>query len=386
VNGKSVAIVITTIGDGSFLEALRPTLEEGDGQVSVIVVGDLKTPQACAESAARLASMGLSITWFGANEQREWLSQVPRFAPFLPWNSDNRRNIGVLEAWRRGEEVIVSLDDDNMPSSPAEFIRLYQAVGGVVRAPQVRSNDRWVNPCAFLNCESSYSGLPVTTYPRGYPISRRGTDNTQWIESETSAAVALHLGLWLTAPDVDGATRAATAPRCDACKLPAPVLAPVGARTPISTQNVAIARRLVPAWWYVKMGHDLSGLRLARFGDILQGYFTLIAMEAMGDRMLLGPPLVDHHRNPHSLFVDLAGELPGMALLESMIPLLEEPPQTVSDYATAYLAVATRLSEWARANRPPLWGDHLVGWADSTAEAMGAWVDACQLLAPGSRS
>ena len=374
--------MITTIGDGSFLDELRPVLKLGAGRFRVILVGDLKTPSSCAIAASRLKSDGFDISWFGPAEQREWLAQVPRFATFLPWNSDNRRNLGVLEAWRQGDEVIVSLDDDNAPLDAAEFVNWYGAVGGTLRAPEVRSDNRWINLCALLECKSTYSDLPVTIYPRGYPISRRGTDHTRLAEGETSARVALHLGLWLGEPDVDGATRAAVAPSAEACKLSAPVLAGRGALAPLSTQNIAIARRMVPAWWYVKMGQDLDGLRLGRFGDMVQGYFALLAMEAMGDRMAVGPPLVNHRRNPHSLFADLACELPGMALLESLLPLLEEPLAPATDYAAAYLAIAGRLARWAQDNRPPLWGDHLKGWADTTAEAMHAWVEACRLLAP----
>jgi hypothetical protein len=381
-----VAIVVTTIGDGSFLNALRPVLELSAGSFNVIVVGDLKTPPSCAEAVARFKSEGFSVTWFGPDEQREWLKQVPGFEPFLPWNSDNRRNLGVLEAWRQGDEVIISLDDDNAPLDAAEFVKLYGDMGGVLRGPEVQSDNRWINLCAFLECKSSYDDSPVTIYPRGYPIERRGTDHTRLTENETSASIALHLGLWIGEPDVDAATRASVAPRTDACKVPAPILAPLGALAPLSTQNMAVARRLVPAWWNVKMGYDLGGFRLQRFADMLQGYFALMAMAAMGDRMAIGPPLVDHYRNAHSLFIDLAGELPGMSLLESLLPLLEEPLPPAPDYAASYLNIADRLRKWAKETTVTLWGDHLTEWADTTARGMEEWVTACRVLDPNNHS
>ena len=170
---KSVAIVVTTIGDGSFLDALRPVLELSDGSFNVIVIGDLKTPASCPEAVARFKSEGFSVTWFGPDEQREWLSQVPDFAPFVPWNSDNRRNLGVLEAWRQGKEIIVSLDDDNAPLDAAEFVKLYRDTGGVLRGREVQSDNRWINLCAFLDCKSSYNDSSVAIYPRGYPILHR---------------------------------------------------------------------------------------------------------------------------------------------------------------------------------------------------------------------
>jgi hypothetical protein len=123
-----------------------------------------------------------------------------------------------------------------------------------------------------------------------------------------------------------------------------------------------------------------------RFGDMLQGYFSLLAMESMGDRMAIGPPLVDHRRNPHSLFADLAGELPGMALLEVLLPLIEDPLPPAQNYGDAYLTIANRLRSWGRQNRPALWGDRLPEWADTTASAMQAWVEACRFLDPARHS
>ena len=211
--------MITTIGDGSFLDELRPVLNLGAGRFRVILVGDLKTPSSCAIAASRLKSDGFDISWFGPAEQREWLAQVPRFATFLPWNSDNRRNLGVLEAWRQGDEVIVSGSTMTTPLDAAEIRGSCGAVGGTLRAPSPIGQPL-DQPLRSVGMQIPAGDLPVTIYPRGYPLSRRGTDHTRLAE-ERDVARATRCCIWGSGwkPDVDGATRAAVAPS-EACSSP----------------------------------------------------------------------------------------------------------------------------------------------------------------------
>jgi len=119
-----------------------------------------------------------------------------------------------------------------------------------------------------------------------------------------------------------------------------------------------------------------------RFGDILQGCFAARAVAALGERILVGPPLVEHRRNPHALLRDMAFELPGMVLQEALLDMLEAPVRPAGSYGEAYLRIADDLTDLARVAHPLLWGDALVRWADSTAETMAAWVEACRILSP----
>jgi hypothetical protein len=379
-----VAVVVTTIGDGRFVEGIRPLFEAAEGRLALIVVGDRKSHPGCGAAVARVASDGHDAIWMDEAAQCAWLANVPGLDAHIPWNSDNRRNIGVLEAWRRGLDVIVCMDDDNLPVDPADFIACYSRVGGTVRAHEVVTNGRWINVCELLECRSGYDDAPVSVFPRGFPLARRGRDRLTIARESIEASIALHLGLWVEEPDVDAATRAAVAPRAVAAYIEEPVLLPPNALAPFSTQNLAAARRLVPAWWYVRMGPGCPGLRMDRFGDMIQGYFAAVTIAAMGDRIAVGPPLVRHARNAHSVLGDLAVELPGMALLDAMLPLLEDPVAPADSYADAYLGLAGRLTDWARTARAPLWRDALPQWADATAATMDAWVEACRRVAPSA--
>jgi Reversibly glycosylated polypeptide len=380
VEAKRVAVVVTTIGDGAFVDAMRPLFEIAGGRLTVIVIGDRKSPPACGAAVARLSADGHDAIWMDEAAQRAWLANVPDLASHIPWNSDNRRNVGVLEAWRRGADVIVSLDDDNMPIDAVDFFAHYSRVGGVLCAPEVQTGNRWVNVCELIECRSGYDDARVSVFARGFPLARRVPERLVISPAPIDACIALHLGLWLGEPDVDAATRASVAPRAVAARVDSPVILPVQALAPFSTQNLAAARRLVPAWWFVRMGDGCAGLRMDRFGDMFQGYFAAMAIAAMGERIAVGPPLVEHGRNVHALGQDLAVELPGMLLLDSMLSFLETPLAPADSYASAYLSIASGLTDWARTAAAPLWRNALPAWADSTAETMRAWVDACRVL------
>lgn len=378
------ALVVTTINDGQFCEFLQPVMETAPSEISLIVIGDHKTSPSCGEAIARLSASGLDATWLGVAEQREWLTRIPEFGRHVPWNSDNRRNIGVLEAWRRGFDAIVSIDDDNVPLSADGFLRRGLALDHKLERQIVTAGDnRWVNVCELLECRSRHDGGALHVFPRGHPYSRRDAPGLKIQDLPKPLSAVLHLGLWLDEPDVDAATRGSVAPLALRARIDTPVLMPLGARAALSSQNQAVARRLVPAWWFARMGRIAGDVVIDRYGDMLQGYFACMAIEAMGERIAVGPPLVQHRRNAHSLVNDLSLELPGATLLEAMLPLIEAPLPAANSYDHAYRQIADSLTDWARTAHAALWGDNLPRWADETADTMNAWCDACRALDAG---
>src|SRR6266699_5959614 len=102
MNGTSddttIAIVVTTIGDGSFANLLQPLFVALERRLTLIVVGDHKSHPECANNLMHLANEGHDVCWMDVQAQREWLSQLPWLDRHIPWNSDNRRNVGILEA------------------------------------------------------------------------------------------------------------------------------------------------------------------------------------------------------------------------------------------------------------------------------------------------
>jgi hypothetical protein len=374
-----LAITLTTINDGRFLERFRPLLMAGGERVSMIIAGDRKTPPECAIRVQQMAADGLNVRYLGLDAQEEIMGAAGLTPEFIPFNSDNRRNLAVLEAWRTGADVFISLDDDNFPLEPQEFINCYSQVGRVQRLPAATCEGRWPNVCAMLDIRSGWTDEPVALFARGHPHTRRTSETIALsLGQEQEATVLAHVGLWEGHPDVDAAARATLDPVSRGMLRPNVLLAPANARAPMSTQNIAVARALIPAWWYVRMGPMKSGRPLDRFGDMFQAYFSSMVIEALGGRFAFGAPLVRHERNPHALLRDLAGELSGMALLEDLLAYLETVPPGATA-VEAYRAIAEGLADALPAGGGML-GDDARRWADETAESMVAWTHACTRL------
>ena len=374
-----LAITVTTINDGRFLERFRPLLVAGGQQVSMVIAGDRKTPPDCARRAGQMAAEGFDVRYLGLEAQADILDAAGLAQDFVPFNSDNRRNVAVLEAWRTGADVLVSLDDDNFPLDPQEFLARYSQVGNVQRLPVAHGAGRWPNVCAMLDVRSGWTGNQVDVFARGHPHARRNGDAIGLATGvEQEGKVLAHVGLWEGHPDVDAATRAALDPVSHGMIRSHVLLAPDDARAPMSTQNVAVARELIPAWWYVRMGPMASGRPLDRFGDMFQAYFSSMVIEALGGRFAFGAPLVRHERNPHALLRDLAAETSGMALLEDLLHYIETVPSGTTA-AEAYRSIADGLVDALPAGGGFL-GDDALRWADRTAESMVAWSRACTRL------
>jgi hypothetical protein len=92
-------IVTTTINFPT--EATRRCAALADW--TLIVVGDLDTPHG--------AHAALDCGYSHPDDQK---GRYPELCETLPWRAIQRRNIGFVEAWHRGADVIARVDDDNI--------------------------------------------------------------------------------------------------------------------------------------------------------------------------------------------------------------------------------------------------------------------------------
>src|ERR1700753_3769985 len=65
------------------------------------------------ERGASLASKGMSVICPTLEEQDCFLRKLGLPAEFIPYDSDNRRNIGYLIALEGDCDFVISIDDDN---------------------------------------------------------------------------------------------------------------------------------------------------------------------------------------------------------------------------------------------------------------------------------
>jgi hypothetical protein len=149
---------------------------------------------------------------------------------------------------------------------------------------------------------------------------------------------------------------------------------------PINTQNTALIRDAIPAYYYVKMGHPVGGMKLDRFGDIFSGFFVQKCTQAVGQCVRVGSPVVDHRRSPHNLYQDLWHELAGMVIIDDMLPLLETPLSSANSYSDAALELAERLNQLVSYQNAFGGDNSLREYFCKISNNLKSWVSACTFL------
>jgi hypothetical protein len=370
-------IVVTTIFEPAWLAGYLDNLRRHGHEASVTlrIICDRKTPASVYAAAGQARAAGFRIDCPTLDEQADYLRKLGLPEDFIPWNTDNRRNIGFLRAWESGADRLISIDDDNYCRADSDFVGEHQVVGrkaSELAGQRLATGEAWFNICALLQ-----GGHRDPIYPRGFPYRARQQASAAALSAGADGVagrrIAINAGLWLDDPDVDAITRLAQRPRITAADDAGVLLAPE-TWSPINTQNTALLRAAVPAYYYVRMGYPLQGLKIDRFGDILSGYFVQACAKHLGDLVRVGGPVADHRRTPHNLLKDLYHELAGIALIEDLLPWLQELRLEGSDYPAVYASLADALDAQAERFRGFVWDEGGREFLRETAGCMRVWL------------
>src|SRR5689334_3618999 len=97
---RRTAIVVTTIFEPAFLAGYLQHIRaaERDGTTTIYIIPDRKTPASVAGAAEAARREGFDVRCPGLDEQSAFLKSLGAPPEFVPWNTDNRRNVGFLMA------------------------------------------------------------------------------------------------------------------------------------------------------------------------------------------------------------------------------------------------------------------------------------------------
>ncbi|HEY3964472.1 MAG TPA: hypothetical protein VGM05_07920 [Planctomycetaceae bacterium] len=364
------AIVCTTIFPPTFLDGYLDAIRRNHHEdfVTIYIIGDRKTPPSVWQAAEQARRTGFLVECPTLDEQEHFLTRIGVPEAFVPYNSDNRRNIGFLLALERGCDVLVSIDDDNFCLPEGDFIAEHHAVGGVGREKQVQSSDGWFNICSLL---CGPKDPPV--FPRGFPYAAQRTiRKVDFVDPAHPIPIAMNAGLWLDEPDVDAIYRLCRGAKITGFEGASVLLGP-DVWSPVNTQNTALTRDAALTYYYVRMGFPLRGLTIDRFGDILSGYLSQKCVKHLGHAVRVGTPVLDHRRTPHNLFKDLYHEMAGIVLIEELIPWLREVRLEGGSYLEAYESLASRIAEVAPKFTGFIWDDGGREFLTDLAASMTVW-------------
>ncbi len=371
---KKISLILTTISIPLLVkEYLKNFSDFGWKDIEIIIIGDIKSnTENTRKYIDQFKDEGHRIQFFTIDEQETWMKEYPKLSQMIPYNSDNRRNVGYLMALQHGADIIISIDDDNYPTN-ADFLKGHYITGDAVTLPTITSSNRWFNACSLLKNDKG-----VEIFPRGFPYSKRFEQNS--IESvKSSGRVAINMGLWINDPDVDAITHLAVPVKIVGFNSTRERMA-VGRGTfcPINSQNTSVSRRAMTAYYYPIMGADIFGTKIDRFGDIWQGYFAKKIVDAMDERVVVGTPLTDHRRNKHDYLEDLQKEMWGIVINEKMLNwLVDLKIENTNTYADAYLELVSKLDVQAKDFTD---NESMLRYFRKLVDSMRTWVETCERI------
>jgi len=316
------ALCTTVIHVPHALKLLRKCSED----VRFFVAIDKKTPEAAANFCTYDVSH-TQVVYFDAWER--W-----KCADAIGFNTIARRNIAFLEALKWGADVIYSWDDDNLNIDRNHFAHIEWAFKTAVVFEQrhlwngikVSGLNGWFDPGTLL--------VPPTRH-RGFP---HVTPRTKHAEPVTDAKIGVAAGLVIGDPDVDAVTRMEHRPDIGGVHLlgQTGVVVDPNTWTVFNSQNTAVIRELIPAWFMAP--------GCGRHDDIFAALVVQRVMRERGYHAHFGPPFTLQQRNPHDLMVDLRAEIDGMSNVTKMAELLDSIPlplkSVIDDTRIIYNALA----------------------------------------------
>lgn len=289
-----IALATTTIHIPHALKLLRKCSPD----VMFFIAGDRKSPD--LEIASMLEGVD-NHYYFGA----DWQSKLEyKCLSHLPFNSLSRRNIAFLEALKWGADVIYSWDDDNLPIDGRHFEAL-EILGHKFNGISVAGAEAWFDPGQLL--------IPVTRH-RGVPYARLKSVHAR---SVVGVRLGVAAGFVIGDPDIDATTRMEIRPDIGAVHAlgAAGVVVQRDNWTVFNSQNTAVIRELIPAWFMMP--------NVGRHDDI---YASLIVQRVAREHNLhvhFGQPFTYQQRNEHDLLVDLKAEISGMENVIKLADLLD---------------------------------------------------------------
>ncbi|KKW12503.1 MAG: arabinopyranose mutase-like protein [Parcubacteria group bacterium GW2011_GWA2_49_9] len=324
-------IVTTTINVPRLLSAYVEDCRHFGHDCVFVVVGDKQTPRAAETYCKTLAKRtGTEIVYMDVLDQERYLARFPELRRYLPYRSVQRRNVGLLYAYERGADVLVTIDDDNFLQTK-NFLGAHRL--GRSSLDVARARDGWFNVCSFLREKNKRE-----FFHRGTPLEARFMQGGVRMQKK-EVYVAVNAGLWLEDPDIDALTRLyflGNPIRSIAYSRKKNFALAPQTWSPFNSQNTALAREVLPAYF-------LSPT-VGRYDDIFGSYVVRRIADHLGHAVSYGFPLVAQHRNPHNHWKDfLELEATGHRLVGVFTVALRSIRVVGRDYHACYSEIIRSL-------------------------------------------
>ena len=290
-----MTLITTTIYDASVLELYR-SVAPG---VEFIIAGDKKTPH---DRVRDLCDRIGNAVYLSPADQLDLGYEVTEI---IPWNCIMRRNLALLEAIKGGADIIVTIDDDNIPADPRGYFSTFKRQFMVLYTGLMANGSRvltehygsqvWFNIGDFVDPPIAHRGFPSYELPWGNEMV-----------SVTDAQIGVVAGLWYGDPDISAAERLVVGPEVLGWSpvVRDGLVVSQGTWTPFNSQNTAYLGELAPLMAVLPY--------IGRYDDIWASYIAERIMWEHGYHVCFGPPFTWQERNEQSVMRNLKDEIYGM--------------------------------------------------------------------------
>jgi hypothetical protein len=264
-------IVTTTIQPPTKASILFSQKEGWD----LIVVGDSKTPH---EEYKKL-----NCIYLHPDYQQDTYKEI---SDLLGWKTIQRRNIGFIEAYRRGADIIATVDDDNIPyDSWGKDLLLGREVEVDLYEPELD----YFDPLSVTNTKDLWH--------RGYPIEDLTNKNNVQYKGKIKKKFLVQADLWDGDPDIDAICRLSKTP-CVKYENVSPYTS--NKLSPFNSQNTFLDKEAFPYYMVLPF--------TGRMDDIWGGY---LLQQKFGNCVVYNKSSVYQERNTQDLVRNLENEIIG---------------------------------------------------------------------------
>lgn len=260
----------------------------------LVIVGDKKTPK----------NYKLKNGIYLSPKKQENIDK--KLSDLIGWNCIQRRNFGILYAWKNGADIVAVVDDDNIP---------YKDWGKkLLIDKKTKTNFYKTNAPAF-------DPISVTNHKnlwhRGFPIQI--LDKRKDAKKQIKIIKAdIQADFWNGDPDIDAICRMEHAPECKFQTSVFPFTS--NKMSPFNSQNTYLKRKV--------MEHYFLFPHIGRMDDIWASYYV----EAKGFKVLYNKPSVYQQRNVHDLTKDMKKEYIGYENNLNLIKELKKNPNNIKKF------------------------------------------------------
>ena len=268
----------------------------------LVIVGDKKTPK----------NYKLKNGIYLSPKKQEKIDK--KLSDLIGWNCIQRRNFGILYAWKNGADVVAVVDDDNIPYKDWGKKLL---INNKTKTNYYKTNSLAFDPISVTNHKNLWH--------RGFPLQILDKRNN--IKKQIKIIKPdIQADFWNGDPDIDAICRMEHHPICKFKDKYFPLAS--NKVSPFNSQNTFISKKVLP--------HYFLFPHIGRMDDIWASFYVI----SKGFKVVYNKASVFQKRNVHDLTKDMLKEFIGY---ENNLNLIKDLKKNINNI-NSYIPERSRLA------------------------------------------